>query len=156
MKIEEPHGPPHESSSFWYDTEEKALLFEVIFRDNAYTPEADHSQGKADQAKRASPWHDHRNPHGIRFPGSSPTDTRENDATKNVELVIRLWHQVIDGEQMDRLHWSQRFLPVPPTLAILLTARHDQMHNTESITQALVLLQAQVSQTAKSCVSEQS
>ena len=35
-----------------YDTEEKALLFEVIFRDNAYAPEADHSHGQAAQAQR--------------------------------------------------------------------------------------------------------
>ena len=127
MNIEEPHGPPHESSSFWYDTEQKTLLFEVIFRDNGFTPEADHSHGQAERAKRGNHWHDHLNPHGMKLADSSPTDSQGNDATRNIELVIRLWNQVISGDQMGRPEWSQRFLPVPATLALFLNGRRDQM-----------------------------
>ena len=142
MNIEEPHGPPHESSSFWYDTERKALIFEVIFRDNAHTPEADHSHGRAERARRENWRHDHPSrPHGIKFASSSPTDAQGNDATQNVELVIRLWNQAINGEQMGRPERSHRFLPVPATLALFLNGRRDQMHESDSITQALILLQ---------------
>ena len=89
MDIEEPHGPPHESSSFWYDTEQKALLFEVIFRDKGFTPEADHSHGQAERARRGNHWHDHLNPHGVKLADSSMTDPQGNDATRNIELIIR-------------------------------------------------------------------
>ena len=153
MKIENPHGPPHESSSFWYDTHEKALLFEVIFRNNAHTPEADHSSGRAAWATSVS--HYHLDPHGIRFADSSPTDDQENDVTNNIELVIRLWHQVINGEQTGRPDRTQRFVPVPTTLALFLTGRRNQMHHSDSITQALALLQANVAIVAKHSAPDQ-
>ena len=157
MNIEEPHGPPHESSSFWYDTEQKALLFEVIFRGNGLTPEADHSHGQAERAKRENWRHDHLSrPHGIKFASSSPTDAQENDATRNVELVIRLWNQAINGEQMGRPERSQRFLPVPTTLALFLNGRRDQMHQSDSITQALILLQTHAANPAERSIPNQS
>ena len=157
MDIEEPHGPPHESSSFWYDTERKTLLFEVIFRDNAHTPEADHSHGRAERARRENWRHDHPSrPHGIKFASSSPTDAQGNGATRNVELVIRLWNQVINGEQIGRPERSQRFLPVPATLALFLNGRRDQMHESDSITQALILLQAHAANPAERGIQNQS
>ena len=156
MNIEEPHGPPHESSSFWYDTEQKTLLFEVIFRDNGFTPEADHSHGQAERAKRGNHWHDHLNPHGMKLADSSPTDSQGNDATRNIELVIRLWNQVISGDQMGRPEWSQRFLPVPATLALFLNGRRDQMHESDSITQALIILQTHTANPAERGIQNQS
>ena len=155
MNIEEPHGPP-ESSSFWYDTEQKALLFEVIFRENGFTPEADHSHGQAERARRGNHWHDHLNPHGVKLADSSMTDSQGNDATRNIELVIRLWNQVINGEQMGRPQRSQRFLPVPATLAVFLNGRRDQMHESDSITQALILLQTHAANPAERSIQDQS
>ena len=156
MDIEEPHGPPHESSSFWYDTEQKALLFEVIFRDKGFTPEADHSHGQAERARRGNHWHDHLNPHGVKLADSSMTDPQGNDATRNIELIIRLWNQVINGEQIGRPEWGQRFLPVPTTLALFLNGRRDQMHESDSITQALILLQTHAANPAERSIQDQS
>ena len=156
MDIEEPHGPPHESSSFWYDTEQKALLFEVIFRDKGFTPEADHSHGQAERARRGNHWHDHLNPHGVKLADSSMTDPQGNDATRNIELIIRLWNQVINGEQIGRPERGQRFLPVPTTLALFLNGRRDQMHESDSITQALILLQTHAANPAERSIQDQS
>ena len=156
MDIEEPHGPPHESPSFWYDTEQKALLFEVIFRDKGFTPEADHSRGQAERAMRGNPWHNHLNPHGVKLADSSMADPQGNDATRNIELIIRLWNQVINGDQIGRPERSQRFLPVPTTLALFLNGRRDQMHESDSITQALILLQTHAANPAERDIQQQS
>ena len=101
--------------------------------------------------------HDHPSrPHGIKFASSSPTDAQGNGATRNVELVIRLWNQVINGEQIGRPERSQRFLPVPATLALFLNGRRDQMHESDSITQALILLQTHAANPAERGIQNQS
>ena len=156
MDIEEPHGPPHESSSFWYDTEQKALLFEVIFREKGSTPEADHSHGRAERARRENHWHDHLKPHGVKLADSSMTDPQGHDATRNIELIIRLWNEVINDKQIGRPERSQRFLPVPTTLALFLNGRREQMHESDSITQALILLQTLAANPAERDIQDQS
>ncbi len=148
MPLYNPHGPVHEATEFWYDTEEKALLYEVSIDGTGTRATADHTSA---QERGYLPGiypfdhrHDHHEPHGISFVDPEKTEHQQEANSVNTQLVIRLWHQVEYKDQPRRARRREPLLNVPKPLAIFLAARRNDMHKEESLMQAIALLQAYI------------
>ena len=146
MPIFQPHGPIHEETEFWYDTREKALLYEVRITSSRGNAEADHhrsrERGHLTNIERFD--HDHYQPHGITFGVPKLYEPQGAANIENTELVIRLWCQIENGDQPNRTRRREPLLPVPKPLALFLSARRLEMHRPDSLTQALLLLQSYI------------
>lgn len=157
MPLCPPHGPVHEPTEFWYDTEEAALLYEVTLSQNRREAFADHTlaREKGRIPSRFHSDHDHYQPHGITFRDDSIPATLRTANEANTELIIRLWCQAESNEQPSNSGFTRLLplLPVPKALAIFLEAKRTVMHKGESVTQALILLQAHLTGRQKDNVS---
>ena len=156
MQLHPPHGPVHEPTEFWYDTKEAALLYEVTLSQYPVQAIADHTA--AQEKGRLPPHfqhnHEHYQPHGITFRDASIPATLRAANMANTELIIRLWCQAESNEQpSNRGSARLPLLPVPKALAIFLEARKTAMYKEESVTQALMLLQAHLTGRHKDNVS---
>ena len=144
MPVFAPHGPVHEETEFWYDTKEKALLYEVNIVERYEKVEADHQRTR----ERGHIWdrdriyHRHYQPHGIYLAEKVIGESRRKTSLSNIELIIRLWLQIEKNEQPQISPYDERpILPVTKALALYLVEKQAEMYKDESITQALLLLQ---------------
>ena len=146
MAVSAPHGPVHEDAEFWYDPEEKSLLYEVNISKGRGDAEADHRRciERGHLTDNEAFNHDHYEPHGFTFENKALEELQRVANIENTELVIRLWCQVEGGEQPARTRRREPLLPVPKPLALFLSARRAEMHKPESLTQALLLLQSHI------------
>ena len=145
MSISPPHGPIYEETEFWYDPNEKALLYEVNLQRET-------GEAIPDHMRSTERWHPidylpsehspvHYQPHGISFKDSAEDRGGHGEANvANTELVIRLWYQIENGEQPVRTKLREPLIPVPKVLALFLAARRTDMHREDSLTQAIALL----------------
>lgn len=157
MPVCQPHGPIHEETEFWYDTREKALLYEVRITSSRGDAEADHHRSRERGRLTNDEWHhhDHYEPHGIPFGDQDLVESQRAANIENTELVIRLWCQIETGEQPTRTRRREPLLPVPKPLALFLSARRLEMHKPDSLTQALLLLQSHIlSKDSQNCPSQ--
>ena len=151
MSLEKPHGPSHESSEFWYSTEHEALLYGVTVDESAFEATAIHSRQERLEHREGTNGDSlsvHRNLHGIEFSDAALTEEQQRTSIDNVEMIVRLWNQVVD--ECLASHHSQieaTVLPIPKLLAMFLEGRRTEMYKDESVTQALVLLQIYISST---------
>ena len=144
MSISPPHGPIHEESEFWYDPNEKALLYEVDIHRETGEAIPDHQRS----AERGHSFHDlwrehrpvHYQPHGISFKDATAQDDHGETNVANTELIVRIWCQMADNEQPARTGLREPLIPVPKVLALFLSAKRDDMYRDESLTQAIALL----------------
>ena len=144
MSISPPHGQIYEESEFWFDPNEKALLYEIKVRQETGEAIPDHKNF----AERGFPigdlWHEHRpvhyQPHGISFKDATARSDDEDANVANTELVVRLWYQIENNEQPIKTGHREPLIPVPKALALFLAAKLSEMHREESLTQAIALL----------------
>ena len=144
MPVGTPHGPVHEENGFWYDTQEKALLYEVNIEPRQGYAEADHTRSyeRGHLSGRDRSFHWHHQPHGISFANAVIAESRRKANLANIELAIRLWCQIEKNEQPTTSSFREpRLLPVPKALALFLAEKQAEMYKEESLTQALTLLQ---------------
>ena len=142
MPVFTPHGPVHEETEFWYDTKEKALLYEVNILQGHRQAEPDHTRTRERGRLRGDLgfYHYHSQPHGICFADLIVNETQGRANLENIELVIRLWCQMETNEQPVKTGFYEPLIPVPKILALFLAARRTQMYRDESLTQAFALL----------------
>ena len=103
MSVSPPHGPIHEETEFWYDPNEKALLYEVNVQPEITEALPDHKRA----AERGHSVYDppcehrpvHRQPHGISFREAILRDDCREANVANTEFVVRLWYQMENNEQ---------------------------------------------------------
>ena len=153
MPVFPPHGPVHEETEFWYDTKEKALLYEVNTVKNNHKIEADHQRTR----DRGHLWDHHRNyhrhyqPHGIFLLDKVIGESRRKTSLSNIELLVRLWLQIEKNDQPLISPYDDRpILPVTKPLALYLAEKQAELYKDESITQGLILLQTYLTaQTAR-------
>ena len=145
MPVFPPHGPVHEETGFWYDTKEKALLYEVNIVDRYEKVEPDHQRTR----ERGHQWdpyrayHRHHQPHGIYLLDKVIGESHRKASLSNIELLIRLWLQIEKNEQpWFSPHEERPLLPVPKALAMFLAEKQAEMYKDECFTQGLNLLQA--------------
>ena len=144
MSISPPHGPIHEEIEFWWDPNEKALLYEINLQRETGEAISDHKRSTEKGHPVDDLWGEHRpvhyQPHGISF-----KDGDHGEANiANAELVVRLWYQIENNEQPAKTGLREPLIPVPKALALFLAARRTEMHREESLTQAIALLHAYV------------
>ena len=144
MTVSPPHGPIYEETEFWYDTQEKAILYEVNIEPRQGQAEADHARtgerGHLSSHDRSFHWH--HQPHGIYLVDKGTDEYLGGTNLANTELVIRLWCEVERNEQPTNSPFRRPpLLPVPKALALFIVEKRAEMYMNESITQALVLLQ---------------
>ena len=146
MAVLTPHGPVHEDTEFWYDPEEKALLYEVDITAGRGAAEGDHYRARERGRLTDKEWfnHEHYEPHGFTFEDKELEEPQRAANIDNTELVIRLWCQIEAGEQPARTRRREPLLPVPKPLALFLSAKRAEMYKPESLTQALLLLQSHI------------
>ncbi len=123
MTIFPPHGPIHEQTEFWYDPNERALLFEVNIRPKIGDAIAAHDIRNEiwhSSSFRRDPFHSHDQPHGICFKDAYHRGANAEANVANTELVVRLWHQVEENEQPIRTRFREPLIPVPKALALFL------------------------------------
>ena len=148
MSISPPHGPIHEETEFWYDPNEKALLYEVNVEQTIGEAFPDHKRA----AERGHSVYDppcehrpvHRQPHGISFQEGIFRDGCREANVANAELVVRLWYQIENNEQPVKTEFRQPLIPVPKALALFLLAKCTDMYREETLTQAIALLQTYI------------
>ena len=148
MPVCAPHGPVHEETEFWYDTTEKALLYEVKINPTSGQAEADHTRPSERGHVRNNPpdhFHDHYQPHGINFEDATVGELKRQTNVSNTELVVRLWCQIETNEQPVKARFREPLIPVPKSLALFLAGKRSEMYKPDSLTQALILLQSHVS-----------
>ena len=149
MPVAIPHGPAHEEEEFWYDTQEKALLYEVNIVPGLEQAEPNHSRTRErGHSIGVQPFHHHYQPHGICFADQTINESQRKTIVDNTELLIRLWCQLQDREQPIKPRFREPLIPVPKPLALFLAGKRFEMYKSESFTQALILLQCQVSSKA--------
>ena len=146
MPVFTPHGPVHEETEFWYDTKEKALLYEVKIVPNYGGAEADHSRTRERGHFRDRPntYHWHYEPHGILFADTVIGKSRMSANIANTELAVRLWCQMESGQQPVKTGFLEPLIPVPKSLALFLVAKQAEMYKDESLDQTLILLQTYI------------
>ena len=146
MPVFTPHGPVHEETEFWYDTREKALLYEVKIVPNYGGAEADHSRTRERGHFRDRPntYHRHYESHGIVFADTVIGESRIGANVANTELVVRLWCQMECGQQPVKTGFQEPLIPVPKSLALFLAAKQAEMYKDESLDQTLILLQTYI------------
>ena len=146
MAVLTPHGPVHEDVEFWYDPEERSLLYEVNITQGRGEAEADHlrciERGYLTHNEAFN--HEHYDPHGFTFEDKELEEPQRVANIDNTELIIRLWCQVEAGEQPTRTRRREPLLPVPKPLALFLSSKRAEMYKPESLTQALLLLQSHI------------
>ena len=144
MSISPPHGPIHEEIEFWYDPNEKALLYEVNLHRETGEAIPDHKKFTERGHRVDDLWPEHRpvhyQPHGISFKDATARGDHEEANIANTELVVRLWYQIENNEQPAKTGLREPIIPVPKALALLLAAKRTEMHREESLTQAIALL----------------
>ena len=147
MPLFAPHGPVHEETEFWYDPNEKALLYEVNLVQAIGQAEADHARTAARGRfmNNRNNYHDHYDPHGISFEDTAVRELKRKENVSNTELVIRLWCQIETNEQPAKPRFREPLISVPKPLALFLAVRRSKMYKSESLTQSLILLQSHVS-----------
>ena len=135
MPVFPPHGPIYEEAEFWYNTKEKALLYEVNIVDGYDGAQADHrrtsDRGHLRGQHRFDHWH--HQPHGIYLLNKVIGKSLRKSSQSNIELLIRLWLQIETNEQP----WTPRYfehplLPVPKALALFLAEKQAEMYKEES------------------------
>ncbi len=148
MSISPPHGPIHEEIEFWYDPNEKALLYEVNLQRETGEAIPDHKRSTEKGHSVDDLWREHRpvhyQPHGISFKDATAQCDYGVANIANTELVVRLWYQIENNEQPAKTGLREPLIPVPKALALFLAARRTEMHREESLTQAIALLHAYV------------
>ncbi len=146
MKIYPPHGSIHDQTEFWYDPNEKALLYEVAVQAKPGTAIAEHEDRHVhrDPVTGMLCHHYHYEPHGISFKDVSLQTTTRKANIANIDLIVRLWHQIVENRQLKRTRIKEPLIPVPKTLALFLAAKRTDMHREASLTQAIGLLQSYV------------
>ena len=144
MPVCPPHGPVHEETEFWYDTKEKALLYEVNTVENNRKVEADHqrTRDRGHLRDQYRTYHRHYQPHGIYLLDKVIGESRRKTSLTNIELLVRLWLQIENNEQPLISPYDDRpILPVTKPLALYLAEKQEELYKDESITQGLILLQ---------------
>ena len=145
MSISPPHGAIHEEKEFWYDPNEKALLYEVNLHRETGEALPDHQRyaerGHSVDDLRSEHRPVHYQPHGISFKDVTPLVDHEETNVANTELVVRLWCQIANNGQPARTGLREPLMPVPKVLALFLAVEREVMHREESLTQAIALLQ---------------
>ena len=144
MAIHPPHFSIYDASEFWYDTKEKALLYEVSIDTKSRPASPDHKklEGTTYNGIPFRFQHDHNDPHGINLKDPTVGEHRTKVSVQKTELIIRLWCQIEINEQPNAsIYRDQRLLPVPKALALFLAEKQAEMYKEESFTQALILLQ---------------
>ena len=144
MSISAPHGPTYEEIEFWYDPNEKALLYEVNLQRETGEAIPDHKRS----AERGHPvddlWREHSpvhyQPHGISFEDAAARGDHGEANIANTELAVRLWYQIENNEQPAKTRLREPLIPVPKALALFLAAKRTEMHREESLNQAIALL----------------
>ena len=148
MSISPPHGPIYEESEFWYDPNEKALLYEVIVQQETREAIPIHNhfteKGLPNYGLRPEHIPVHYQPHGISFKEATARKDDEEANIANTELVVRLWYQIENNEQPLKAGAREPLIPVPKALALFLAAKATQMHSEESLIQAFALLHAYI------------
>lgn len=148
MSISPPHGPVHEEIEFWYDPNEKALLYGNIIQRGTGEAIPDHSKWDERWHSTDKLWREHRpvhfQPHGISFKDAAARCGHGEANIANAELVVRLWCQVKDNEQPVKSGPKEPLIPVPKALALFLSAKRTDMYRQESLTQAIVLLHSYI------------
>ena len=144
MSISPPHGPIHEEKEFWYDPNEKALLYEVDIHRETGEAFPDH-QRSAERGHSVNVlWREHRpvhyQPHGISFNDATAQDGHGGTNVANTELVVPIWCQITNNEQPARAGLREPLIPIPKVLALFLAAKQEDMYRDESLTQAIALL----------------
>jgi len=144
MKIHPPHCPLHASHEFWYYPKEAILFYENEGQPRPTALSAKHSERSRRQHRRVRPtrW-EHIEPHGITFKDVLLTPNQRDRNAANTELVIRICIQ-LGITSPDEDNRRDRLLPVPKFLALFLEAKRTCMHEEQSVTQALILIQTQV------------
>ena len=144
MSISPPHGPIHEEIEFWYDPNEKALLYEVNLQRETGEAIPDHKRSTEKGHPVDDPWREHRpvhyQPHGITFKDATAQDNHGEANIANTELVVRLWYQIENNEQPVKTGLREPLIPIPKALALFLAAKRTEMHLEESLAQAIALL----------------
>lgn len=147
MSIQPSHSSILEAKEYWYDTKEKALLFEVVIEPSSGRPSADHSKFR-NSLYNGLPFnirHNHRDPHGISLQDAVIGEHHRKVSNKNTELIIRLWHQIEnDNQPLNTPYDEPALLPVSKALALFLAEKKTEMHKDESLTQALILMQTHI------------
>ena len=144
MPVFPPHGPVHEQTEFWYDTKEKALLYEVNTVENNLKVETDHqrTRDRGHLRDQYRIYHRHYQPHGIYLLDKVIGESRRKTSLSNIELLVRLWLQIEKNEQPLISPYDDRpILPVTKPLALYLAEKQVELYKDESITQGLILLQ---------------
>ena len=144
MSVSAPHGPLHEETEFWYDPNDKALLYEVNLERETGEAIPDHNRSVERGHQVDDLWREHRpvhyQPHGISFEDAAAPGDYGRANIANIELVVRLWYQIENNEQPSKTRLREPLIPVPKVLALFLAAKRTQMHREESLTQAIALL----------------
>lgn len=148
MSVQDPHRACHEATEFWYSFEYRALLYDVevdgyhTYVKAAHSPED--RQTHLDE--RVYP---HRDPHGFKFSSHDMTEAEQEACLANVELVVRLFGAVRCEGDSEKPSWDKPTLfPVPKLLALFLEAKRTEMYKAECLTQAILLLQVNMSSIA--------
>ena len=142
MEIFRPHQPAHKSDEFWYYPEEAVLLYENQGNPRPTSLEAKHSdRGRQEHYLERRDAYVHSRPHGLDFRDNllKPQQRRKNAA--NTELVIHLCIELGLAPTREPSQRKTPLLSVPKFLAMFLEANRAYMHKTESLTQAIVLMQ---------------
>lgn len=148
MRISPPHRPAHESDEFWYYPKKAVLLYENRGDPRPNYLEAKHSpRGWREHRDAGERRPEHWYPHGIKFKSCRLTRDQEERNAVNAEFVVRMCLELdlvshrsepnAGGEGRE-----DRLLPVPKFLALFLETNRVRVHEAESITQAILLLQA--------------
>ena len=144
MSISPPHGPIHEEIEFWYDPNEKALLYEINIQRETGEAIPDHrkftEKGRPVDDLRREHRPVHYQPHGISFKDAAARGDHGEANIANTELVVRLWYQIENNEQAVKTGLREPLIPVPKALALFLAAKRTEMHREESLTQTIALL----------------
>ena len=104
MPVFTPHGPVHEETEFWYDTKEKALLYEVNTVDSYLKVEADHQRTRDrghlwDQYRT---YHRHYQPHGIYLAEKVIGESRRKTSAENHRARVKHDCDSKSGNEMVR------------------------------------------------------
>ena len=149
MPVSTPHGPIHEETEFWYDVEEKALLYEMNFHKESDEAIADHRRTQERRRLIGDRLHDHkpfhREPHGVSFVDFSADEKLKEASSTNAELIVRLWSETGNtGEPRPRNFGREPLILIPKILALFLAAKHQEMHRGDILTQAIPLLHTHI------------